>query len=83
MDKKLKKLAARQCYICERDAYAVLDVHRIIWGGKYSEANTVVLCAICHRNVHADTPSIVIHGWRMSTRGRVLYYVENGEEKFK
>ena len=86
MNKRIKKLIDKRCYICDDPRGHLLDVHRIIpgsQGGKYTHANTVTLCVSHHRSIHSDSPTLVIHGWRMSTRGRVLHYIEDGEEKFK
>jgi len=83
MNKKLKKLIDKKCYICEEPEYAVLDVHRILWGESYSKNNTVALCVKCHRRIHCIPPQIIIYGWKMSTKGRVLHYMEEGVEKFK
>lgn len=83
MNKKIKKKSERKCYICGEENYSLLDVHRIKWGASYSHANTVVLCTTCHRKVHCLPAQIIIHGWKMSTKGRVLHYVEDQIEKFK
>ena len=83
MNKKIKKLIDKECYLCEERDYNVLDVHRIIWGSKYSRANTVTICVKCHRKIHAENPTIIIIGWKYSTRGRILHYIEDWVEKFK
>jgi 5-methylcytosine-specific restriction endonuclease McrA len=84
IDKKQLKKTAGKCRICGEPEYAVLDVHRIVpgqVGGKYKENNSVVLCANCHRRVHA-TGEIEIDRYYPSTGGYLLRIVENGEEKF-
>jgi hypothetical protein len=83
VNKKIKKLIEKKCYVCDEDNYCLLDVHRIDWGKKYSVANTVVLCTSCHRRLHSVPPTLIIHGWNMSTKGRVLHYENNGIEEFK
>ena len=74
---------AKKCFFCEIDDYALLDVHRIIPGedgGTYTEANTVVCCANCHRKIH--NRQIVIDRKYSSTKGVVLHYWEGEEEKW-
>jgi len=81
--KKLKKLIEKKCYFCDCDNLALLDIHRIKpgrQGGKYSEKNTVVVCANCHRKCHAD--EIKILGRYYSTAGYVLHCIIGGEEIF-
>jgi hypothetical protein len=73
-------LTAGKCRLCPEPVYAVLDVHRIEAGGKYSEANSVCLCAKCHRLVHAG--QIVIDRYYQSTAGYLLRVIENGQERF-
>jgi hypothetical protein len=84
IDKQLAKRAAKKCTFCPESDYDVLDVHRIIEGkdgGKYTEHNTVVACACCHRRIHAGDIRII--GKFYCTAGRyVVNYVENGQEKF-
>lgn len=82
VSKKAFKLRAGKCHICDVPTYDLLDVHRIIWGGKYSTDNCVCLCVSCHRKVHNEI--IIVHGWVHSTKGRLLHYVdEEGNEQFK
>lgn len=79
--KKIRKLAEGKCRICGEDNYALLDVHRIKHGQKYSWANTLIICTKCHRLHHAG--DIEILGWLNSTAGRVVHWVDkNGDEHF-
>jgi len=83
MQKKIKKKVDKKCYFCNEDDYNLLDVHRILPGeknGKYTQNNTVVCCANCHRRIHAG--QIKIDRWCLSTKGRVLHYFMEGEERF-
>jgi hypothetical protein len=83
MDKKLKKRVCKKCHFCGEDDYDLLDVHRIVpgsEGGRYIKSNTVVCCSNCHRHTHAG--QIVIDRWCMSTKGKVLHYFVEGEERF-
>lgn len=50
MDKKLFKIKAGKCAICDVRDYAVLDVHRIDEGKEYHPRNCIVLCANCHHH---------------------------------
>lgn len=85
IDKKVKKLTEGECYFCGNDDYAVLDCHRIIpeeEGGRYIDSNVVVVCACCHRRVHAD--QIKIDRWYDTSAGRpVLHFWENDVEKWE
>ena len=80
-NKKNFKRRSRECQICGENNYKLLDVHRIKWGGKYSFDNCVSLCTNCHRKVHSGI--IEIKGWKHSSIGRILHFIENNEEKFK
>lgn len=86
INKKYQKRIDKECYICGENNLNVLDCHRIIHGkvgGKYTTSNTCTICVKCHRKTHADPPQITILGWKMSTKGRMLHYIEDGVEKFK
>jgi hypothetical protein len=83
MDKKLTKRMFKKCYFCGCDDYALLDLHRIIpgeQGGKYVKGNVVCACGNCHRRIHAG--QIVIDRWYPSTKGKILHYFIEGEERF-
>jgi len=84
INKKHKKLFDKQCYFCEESNYALLDVHRIVEGnngGKYTEHNTVTVCSLCHRKIHAGL--IKIDRKYFSTSGWILhYYDEQGQEHY-
>jgi hypothetical protein len=85
IDKKTKKRIEGKCHFCGNDDYAVLDCHRIVPGeddGKYTEVNTVVACANCHRKIHDG--QIELDRKYFTSAGRyVLHYWENGEEKWE
>lgn len=78
-----QKRRAGKCVICGETDYTLLDCHRIIpgeEGGIYSEKNTAVLCANCHRKSHAGR--IVFEGkWKSTSARWVIYYKEDGIEK--
>lgn len=80
---KAKRMAGK-CQLCGETDYALLDCHRIIpgeQGGKYTNKNTVVMCANCHRKTHAGR--LTIEGKWFSTSGRwKVLYIEDGEEKW-
>ena len=84
IDKQATKHSAKKCTFCPESDYNVLDVHRIVEGkdgGKYTDQNTVVVCACCHRKIHAG--EIEVLGKFYSTAGRyVVNYRHHGEEKF-
>lgn len=76
---------AGKCRICGEKNYALLDIHRaVIPGkedGKYTVANSVVLCCLHHRMEQAG--QIKILGWVDSTVGNLLHYIdEDGNEQF-
>jgi len=85
ISKKSFKRRQQTCQICDEDKYELLDTHRIIHGcdgGKYDNSNCVCVCTSCHRKHH--TKLITIKRWCNSTKGKVLYYIdEDGEEQFK
>lgn len=86
IDKKAVKRAAGKCFFCSEADYELLDVHRIFEGadgGKYTDHNTVVVCALCHRKIHAG--KIRLDRKYLSTSGRWVlhYWDENGDEKFE
>lgn len=84
VDKRIKKLSDRCCKFCGCGVYELLDVHRIVEGkdgGEYTEHNTVTVCSLCHRKVHAGI--IKIDRKYLSTAGWVLHYFdENGLERY-
>jgi hypothetical protein len=84
INKVTKKLYDKKCYFCSCEIYDLLDVHRILEGangGKYTEFNTITVCCLCHRKIHAGI--IVIDRKYFSTSGRwVLHYWIDGEEKW-
>jgi hypothetical protein len=79
VDKKSKKRADRKCAFCDVSQYALLDLHRIIPGGKYTRANTVTCCSLHHRMIHAEF--ITIKEKRFSTAGYVLICEVDGKEQ--
>jgi hypothetical protein len=73
--KQIKKLIDGCCFFCKEDNYSILDSHRIVpgsEGGKYTEFNTLTVCASCHRRIHAG--SIVIDRKYNSTLGRPILH---------
>lgn len=79
--KKAFKRRNKPCRICSEKTYELLDVHRIKWGGEYSNENCVCLCVICHRKVHNKFFAII--GWKSSTKGKLLHIIdEDGNEQF-
>jgi hypothetical protein len=82
IDKQVKKKVDGRCYFCPVDEYELLDVHRIIEGadgGEYTDHNTIVACALCHRRIHSG--EIKIDRKYFSTSGRwVLHYWKDGQE---
>lgn len=84
INKQAKKRADGKCYFCPEPRYAVLNCHRVVPGedeGKYTEFNTITVCANCHNLIH--TGHIVIDRKYFSTAGRyVLHFWEDGLEKW-
>ena len=81
LGKKAFKRRNRECQICGEDTYELLDTHRIIHGGKYTNSNCVCICVSCHRMHHNKI--ITIKGWFNSTKGKLLKYIdEDGNEIF-
>lgn len=75
VNKKAKKKAECKCCFCGVDDYSLLDLHRIkegAEGGEYTDSNTIVCCATCHRRVHSG--QIKIDRKYRSTNGWVLHY---------
>lgn len=85
VNKQAKKRFEGKCCFCGESNYDLLDLHRIVEGanqGIYSDFNTIVCCANCHRKTHSKV--IVIDRKYFSTSGKwVLHYWENGEEKWE
>jgi hypothetical protein len=81
MDKKIKKKTDKKCCFCPENNYTFLDLHRIEWGGPYSESNTLTCCVKCHRKIHQNIIKII--GKNFCTNGKYLvHFIENNEEKF-
>lgn len=86
VNKEALKRGAVKCKFCTCDVYELLDVHRILEGkdgGTYEQTlthgNCVVLCANCHRMVHAGI--IKIDRWYTTTMGKmVLHFWKDGTE---
>lgn len=82
VSKKAFKRRHKPCRICDEERYKLLDVHRIVAGGKYKNSNCVCICTTCHRKHHSGL--ITIKGWYDSTIGKILHYIdEEGNEQFK
>lgn len=74
-----------KCHFCSVDDYALLDVHRIVPGedgGEYTDHNTVVCCANCHRKIH-DGQIKIDRKYRSSSGQWILHFYESDEEKWK
>jgi hypothetical protein len=84
IDKQLFKRVAGKCRFCPCNDYAALHVHRIISGeddGRYTEDNSVAVCANCHSFVHDG--QILIDRYYLCTNGRrMLRIYRNGIEEF-
>ena len=83
-NKKIFKHGKGKCCICGENEYSVLDTHR--WkkkgseGGKYSLNNTICVCTLCHRLIHAEKIKII--GVFNSTKGTTIIYIDrNGKEQ--
>ena len=79
VNKKTKKHMDGKCRFCPCDTYELLDLHRISYGKEYSDFNTITVCALCHRKIHADLIKIDRNYPAISGRW-VLHYWINGEE---
>jgi len=81
ISKQAFKRRAGSCRICPEKVYELLDCHRIIYGGDYSDQNCVCLCVKCHRKEHNQNIKII--GWVDSSMGKLLHYIdEDGIEQF-
>lgn len=82
-NKQLYKHRYGRCPFCGENSYDLLDVHR--WripgkdGGKYTADNVIVVCSNCHRKIHQNT--IQIENIYNSTKGEIVIYYENNQEK--
>ena len=84
IDKKTKKHVVKKCHFCPVDNYPSLACHRIKPGedgGKYHDHNVVVACANCHTRIHDG--QIVIDRWYLSTKGKILHFWIDGQEKWE
>ncbi len=56
--------------------------------------NIIIVCPNCHNKIFSEQStygihstltedSIIIHGWKLTTLGKVLYYTINGKEFFQ
>ena len=85
INKVAKKHLDGICKFCPCDNYDLLDVHRIVEGsegGKYTDFNTITVCSLCHRKIHAGL--IKIDRKYQSTSGRwVLHFWIEGEERWE
>lgn len=83
INKVAKKHLDKKCRFCSCDVYELLDVHRISYDfevNKYTDFNTITVCALCHRKIHAGI--IKIDRKYFSTSGQwVLHcWIENEEK---
>lgn len=82
INKKTKKLIDKSCYFCKEDNYVLLDVHRIIPGedgGKYTDHNSLCVCANCHRRCHAGEIKIDRKYFSSSGKWILHYWIDNQE----
>lgn len=80
-----KKKFEGKCYFCDVNDYAQLNVHRIIPGedgGKYTDHNTIVVCANHHAQIH-DDQIIIDRKYNTTSAKTVLHFWENGVEKWE
>jgi hypothetical protein len=85
IDKKLKKLMDGKCRFCPVDSYELLDVHRIVEGkdgGAYTENNTITVCSLCHRKIHAGKLKVLGKNYSTSGKWLVRYIDDEGQEKW-
>ncbi len=83
IDKVVKKLRDKKCFFCDCEIYEVLDVHRIVegsLGGQYSEHNSLTVCSLCHRKIHAGI--IKIDRKYPTSNGKDVLHYWIGEEEF-
>lgn len=80
--KQILKLYRKTCFFCGENNYNLLDVHRIIEGGKYYPMNSIVACCRCHRLIHQDK-SILIDRKYLSTKGIVVHFWKDKIEYWK
>jgi len=81
INKQIKKKIDRKCFFCDVCDYESLHVHRIEYGekgGRYTESNSLVVCANDHAKIHSG--KIIIDKKYFSTSGCVLHYWMDGEE---
>lgn len=77
---KCRRALAGRCTFCPETAESALDAHRLVPGGRYTWHNILVLCAACHRKVHAG--DIAVLGRHPTSSGRyVVRTVIGGEER--
>lgn len=85
INKEAAKRFAGKCYFCPCNIYELLDVHRIVEGaagGKYTDFNTVVVCAACHRKIHAGLIRIDRKYYSTNARWVLHYFDEQGVEHY-
>lgn len=78
------KRIAGKCHFCDVDDYALLNCHRITSGeegGKYTDFNTLVVCANCHNRIH-DGQIKIDRKYRTSKGVWLLHFWEGEEEKW-
>lgn len=85
INKIIKKQCDGKCYFCPCDIYELLDVHRISYNSdynKYTNFNTITVCSLCHRKIHAGL--IKIDRKYFSTSGKwILHFWIDNEEKWQ
>jgi hypothetical protein len=85
INKQAFKRTEGKCHFCEESNYDLLEVHRICEGrdgGRYTRKNSICLCVLHHKMIHAKM--IKIFGKYFTSNGRwVVHYIdENNEERW-
>ncbi len=71
------------CRFCGEKEYSVLDEHHIQMqslGGPDTEHNRMIVCANCHRKIHAGL--IVVDGWYFTSSGWKIHCWVDSEERY-
>lgn len=84
INKIFKKKTEGCCFFCNEKDYALLHVHRISFEdevNRYTDFNTIVVCANCHCRIHDG--QILIDRKYFSTNGKYVlhYWIVNGNSK--
>lgn len=86
INKKNFKKYAKNCFFCNDKNLNILDVHRILEGsngGTYHSQNVIVVCANCHRKIHANEIKIIKkHKAYNSSSNYILECFINNQEQW-